>query len=565
MSVFQIPKGVCKRMMDAIASFWWGDDEESNKMHWYAWWKMCYPKSEGGMGFRDFHSFNLAMLAKQVWRLIKEPDSLCAKVLRAKYYPDGNIFRAGPKAGSSFTWQSILAGLTTFKRGFIWRVGNGEKINIWSDPWVPASADFKVISPRRGTVLTKVNDLIDPYTGAWDEVLLAELFNPVDVNRILQIPLHNQGFEDFVAWGHTSHGRYTVKSGYYIQWKHHFGARASQLTLPGTSTSNPVWKALWKLKIPGKVKIFSWRALHGILPLKCILANRHIGESAECPVCALDAEDVRHLLFTCQVAKDMWAHLELSDVIVDAIQVDRSGSAVLEHILRMPSTAMPGMQSVQLKEVIMVTCWYLWWLRRRRTHNEDIPPLHKCKFSILAIVANSALENKSLQVDSTTRWQRPLPRQVKLNVDASYHADVGTGAVGAVIRDYEGKFIAASTKFIPHVLSATAAEALAMKEGLKLAVFLGCNNVIAESDSSEVIEACSGEEAWWNDSAATYADCLDVAMTIGTVTFSHCLREANKVAHSLARFSFSNKSDCNWVDEPPSIIMDELLNDVMVL
>jgi hypothetical protein len=42
-------------------------------------------KNEGGMGFRDFHSFNLAMLAKQSWRLITEPTSLCARVLRAKY------------------------------------------------------------------------------------------------------------------------------------------------------------------------------------------------------------------------------------------------------------------------------------------------------------------------------------------------------------------------------------------------------------------------------------------------------------------------------------------------
>jgi hypothetical protein len=37
MSVFLIPKGVCKRMMDAISTFWWGDDDNSNKMHWYAW------------------------------------------------------------------------------------------------------------------------------------------------------------------------------------------------------------------------------------------------------------------------------------------------------------------------------------------------------------------------------------------------------------------------------------------------------------------------------------------------------------------------------------------------
>jgi hypothetical protein len=29
MSVFLIPKGVCKSMMDAISKFWWGDDAKS--------------------------------------------------------------------------------------------------------------------------------------------------------------------------------------------------------------------------------------------------------------------------------------------------------------------------------------------------------------------------------------------------------------------------------------------------------------------------------------------------------------------------------------------------------
>jgi hypothetical protein len=125
------------------------------------------------------------MLAKQVWRLITDPNSLCAKVLRAKYYPDSNILKAGPKSGSSFTWQSILAGVATFKRGYIWRVGNGEDINIWSDPWIPNSPDFKLTSLRGNAVYTKVSELINPATETWDTQLLSELLNDVDVGRVL--------------------------------------------------------------------------------------------------------------------------------------------------------------------------------------------------------------------------------------------------------------------------------------------------------------------------------------------------------------------------------------------
>jgi hypothetical protein len=125
-------------------------------------------------------------------------------------------------------------------------------------------------------VYTKVSELIDPHTGYWDLDLLSSLFMDVDVGRILEIPLHNQGFDDFIAWNFNKNGHYSVRSGYYLQWRHTFGARANQLSLPRSSTLKPVWKQIWQLKLPGKIKIFTWHALHGILPLKLILVNRHI-------------------------------------------------------------------------------------------------------------------------------------------------------------------------------------------------------------------------------------------------------------------------------------------------
>lgn len=60
-------------------------------MAWLSWDKMCLPKSKGGMELRDMRAFNQAMLAKQAWRLIETLDSLCAHLLRVKYYPNGNL------------------------------------------------------------------------------------------------------------------------------------------------------------------------------------------------------------------------------------------------------------------------------------------------------------------------------------------------------------------------------------------------------------------------------------------------------------------------------------------
>jgi hypothetical protein len=109
------------------------------------------------------------------------------------------------------------------------------------------------------------------------------------------------------------------------------------------------------------------------------------------------------------------------------------------------------------------------------------------------------------------------------------------------------------------------AEAIAMREGLSLATSLGCNNIIAESDFMETIQACKGEHSWWNESAVIFADCVDLASLIDLVSFKHCPREANEVAHELARSSFSNKLSSSWFEEPLDFIIFRIVNDVTIL
>lgn len=55
-------------------------------MTWILWEKLCIPKSEGGMGFKDLKAFNLALLAKQGWQIQQNPNSISHKILKAKYF-----------------------------------------------------------------------------------------------------------------------------------------------------------------------------------------------------------------------------------------------------------------------------------------------------------------------------------------------------------------------------------------------------------------------------------------------------------------------------------------------
>lgn len=127
---------------------------------------MLKPKEEGGLGFRDIHLFNLAMLSKQCWRLWQHPDSLFATVLKAKYFETCSALEARPKTGMSYPWRSILRGLEIVKNGMIWRVGDGVGLNIWSYLWIPRDSSRRLITPRGSNLLSEVAELIDPYTGA---------------------------------------------------------------------------------------------------------------------------------------------------------------------------------------------------------------------------------------------------------------------------------------------------------------------------------------------------------------------------------------------------------------
>ena len=109
MSCFKLPDSLCEELTSMIRNSWWGQKKEEPKIAWLNWEKMCAPKSDGGLGFKQLKQFNLALLAKQRLRLQVGQNSLVFRVVKAKYFPQCDFTNATLGNNPSYTWRSLFS------------------------------------------------------------------------------------------------------------------------------------------------------------------------------------------------------------------------------------------------------------------------------------------------------------------------------------------------------------------------------------------------------------------------------------------------------------------------
>ena len=217
MRVFQLLVKLCDELNSLCAKFWWGQIGNEKKIHWKSWDCLTQPKKEGGMGFRDLRYFNLAMLAKQGWRLLKNHESLMFKCFKARYFPRYNFLHAKDSPNSSFVWKSMVSALPILKSGCCWRVGNGESIEATMDKWIPNNPSNKILHPVHGMEEGwRVPDLIDWGIHGWKRDIIMAHFNREEAEAICRIPLSRRVVEDLVTWMHNKKGEYSIRFGYHL-------------------------------------------------------------------------------------------------------------------------------------------------------------------------------------------------------------------------------------------------------------------------------------------------------------------------------------------------------------
>ncbi|KAL0458617.1 UNVERIFIED_CONTAM: putative mitochondrial protein, partial [Sesamum latifolium] len=217
MSCFIFPKTLIKEIESILADFWWSSPKEKG-IHWVAWNKLCDNKDRGSMGFHDLEAFNIALVAKQAWRILTKPESLLSKVLKARYFPRVHFLDFILGSNPSSTWRSIWSAKPLLQAGCRWRIGNGKQVRIWRDPWVPRPHFFGPINRTNGhPPNTTVSELIDPDNHCWKEELIDSCFDSADAELMKSLPLARHGIEDTVVWHYSKNGIYSVKSAYYVQ------------------------------------------------------------------------------------------------------------------------------------------------------------------------------------------------------------------------------------------------------------------------------------------------------------------------------------------------------------
>lgn len=282
MSCFAMSHKFCDKLSAYAMRFWWVGDPEFFKIHWLNQDDLCKSKLDGGMGFRDFKSFNIALLAKQGWRLITNPNAYWARMMKAIYFPNSSFLKATRGGRPSWAWASLLQGRELLNKGVGWQIHHGRDVKFWDDAWVPYAPNFRMPLNRPDeNDHRRMADFLNQSTKDWDLQQLKESLPIQEAEKVAAIPIAKGRSKDKIIWHHEKKGIYSVKSGYHTEWKSSLNAKP---TRPSSSFSpHPViWKTIWSLKTPPKIKHFWWRASRNLLATRENLFRRKCAPSPLC-------------------------------------------------------------------------------------------------------------------------------------------------------------------------------------------------------------------------------------------------------------------------------------------
>ena len=308
----------------------------------------------------------------------------------------------------------------------------------------------------------------------------------------------------------------------------------------------PFSKQIWQLKIPPKIRIFSWKACVNALPTLLNLKKRGVNMDGMCPVCGLEAKSIYHALFKCGGVKEIWDLWKECPIVIGAKNMDFSYLAFKLLDVGTPRDM----------ELLVVVAWAIWHNRNLRVFeaiNQGAEQVWNHAVSMLSDYKEAVKFCMLGPSDCEVSWKKPQVEVFKINTDGAIANEGRPSSIGVVIRDSKGEAVAALCRVLPGCFLMDEIEALTVKAGILLARELDLHQVIVESDSLSIVQRILAKDFSGGLGHIVHG-ILGFLKEFSSWQVWHLKRDFNRVTHELAHFANCNDINQVWRGVSPPVM-----------
>lgn len=218
MQTCSLPASVCEEAEAICRNFIWGSGETQRKCHLISWEKICKPKDQGVLGYRNLRLFNRAYMAKLGWQLINNPEKSWVQVMEAKYNCGSQgMPNVCVRSNASNVWRAIANTWDDIVTDTTWAIRDGSNTRFWRDVWIPRFGKLEDLYPSA----IPQAELAFPVSfyalhNNWNIGELERML-PDDVCAAIEnVMPPSPGQSDFPSWKASSDGQFTLKLIYSV-------------------------------------------------------------------------------------------------------------------------------------------------------------------------------------------------------------------------------------------------------------------------------------------------------------------------------------------------------------
>ena len=338
---------------------------------------MCSEKRKGGIGLKNLSKLNKALLCKWSWRFANDQNALWRKVICCKFGESIGGWHIRDLRGGYGTslWKEIIKEWFVFFQNAAFVLGDGRRINFWSDVWCGGEAlsnRFPTLFNLATNKEAKVADIWDirEGDGCWSPTFLRALndWEIEEMTRFLQT-LHDQ---KLCPTGVDKLSLQNVKDRGFSVKRMYKGVDVSPaFVFPHRIVWNPV--------VPPKIGVFAWEAAWGKVLTLDQLKRRGMSFANRCFMCEKEEETIDHLLIHCKFAKMLW------DLFLSIVGI----SWVFPHLVLHTLLAWQGAAVGKKRRKIWFAAplclfWNLWRARNLMVFENEAPSAQRIKVNFVS-------------------------------------------------------------------------------------------------------------------------------------------------------------------------------------